>query len=63
MLGALIFYRRTTDVYVQATRQVVGRHYYCSHEVPPGTTGWLEGGTTWSLVHSNQPVESKWVTC
>ena len=58
MLGALIFRRRTTDVYVQTTGQVVGRHY-CSHEVPPG---WLEGGATRSLVHSNQPVESERVS-
>ena len=50
---------RTTSVYVQTTGQVVGRHY-CSHEVPPG---WFERRNTQSLVHSNQPVESKWVTC
>ena len=49
----------TTDVYVQTTGQVVGRHY-CSYEVPPG---WLEGGATRSLVHSNQPAESERVTC
>ena len=32
---------------------------YCSREVPHG---WLEGVHIWSLVHSNQPVESKRVT-
>ena len=41
------------------TGQVVGR-LYCSHEAPPG---WFEGRNTRSLVHSNQPVESKPVTC
>ena len=41
------------------TGQVVGRHY-CSHEVPPG---WFEGRITQSLLHSNQPMESKQVTC
>ena len=41
------------------TWQVLGRHYR-SHEVPPG---WFQGRNTRSLVHSNQPVESKQVTC
>ena len=45
MHGALIFQRRTTDVYVQTTDQAVGRHY-CSHEVPPG---WFEGENTRNL--------------
>ena len=59
MLGDVSFHKRATSVFVQTTGQVVGCRY-CSHEVPPG---WYEVKNTRSLVHSNQPLESQWVTC